>query len=429
MDKKLIILSLDAVGGRDMEFMESLPNFGRIVKQGAICRNVTSVYPSLTYPAHTSIVTGKYPSNHGIINNVKFQPGRPQPDWFWQRERINGTTIYDEAAKQGKKVAALLWPVTGKARSIAYNLPEVLPNRPWENQMMVSFLNGSPLYELDLQRRFGAIRKGISQPYLDDFTQASMIYTLKKYRPDMMLVHLTDADTMRHNFGVDSKEAREALVRHDTRIGELLDALEELGWMESTNLVILGDHYQIDTHTILYPNWFFKQNGHIRVRDGVIVDWNILARDCDGSCYIYVKEKKYYQEAASLLKRMSGEGEGISHIYTGKQARAQGADGRCAFMIEAKPGYYFQNGWNRQTDKTGPGLFAENSHLQAATHGYHPEINGYETFFVGMGADFIPGAVVEQMSLVDEGPTIAGILGIELAEADGCCIKELLQKK
>lgn len=429
MNKKMIILSLDAVGSRDMEFMESLPNFGGIVRKGAICRNVTSVYPSLTYPAHTSIVTGKYPANHGIINNVKFQPGRLKPDWFWQRESIIGSTLYDEAAKQGKQVAALLWPVTGKAGSIAYNLPEVLPNRPWQNQMMVSFLNGSPLYELELQRKFGSLRKGISQPYLDDFVQASMIYTLKKHKPDLMLVHMTDVDTMRHNFGVDSFEAEQALRRHDMRIGELLNTIRDLGWMESMNIVILGDHCQMDTHTVLYPNWLFKQHGHITVKNGTIASWNILARDCDGSCYIYVKDKKFYREAALLLKSMCREWDGIAHIATGIQAKAQGADGRCAFMLEAKEGYYFQNGWEIEREQTGPGMFMEKPHLQAATHGYHPDIKGYGTFFVGAGVDFRPKAVVEQMSLVDEGPTIADILGIKLADSDGRCIKELLHLK
>ena len=80
--------------------------------------------------------------------------------------------------KKGKKVAALLWPVTAKSK-IQYNLPEVVALRPWQNQIVVSALNGSMFYEIDLARRFGKCIKGIQQPELDNFVQLSLLYTLK----------------------------------------------------------------------------------------------------------------------------------------------------------------------------------------------------------------------------------------------------------
>lgn len=85
---------------------------------------VDSVYPSITYPAHTTIVTGRYPCHHGVVNNTKIQPGRKSPDWYWQRKYIRGTTLYDEARSAGMTTAALLWPVTAKAK-IHYNVPEI----------------------------------------------------------------------------------------------------------------------------------------------------------------------------------------------------------------------------------------------------------------------------------------------------------------
>lgn len=49
------------------------------------------------------------------------------------------------------------------------------------------------------------------------------VYTLKKEQPDLMLVHLTDVDTNRHLYGVDCEPVREALKRHDERLGELME--------------------------------------------------------------------------------------------------------------------------------------------------------------------------------------------------------------
>ena len=237
----MIVISLDAVGTEDLPYLKTLPNFSRFWRDAAVCEQVRSVYPSLTYPAHTSIITGKYPSGHGIVNNLRIQPEREKPDWFWQRKFIQGETLYDLVGKEGGRTAALLWPVTGGAK-IRWNLPEVLPNRPWQNQVMVSCINGSPLYELDLQRRFGHLRNGVRQPDLDNFVQASLLYTLKTRRPDLTLVHFTDADTNRHLYGVRSREAKEALRRHDRRLGEIFRLLEEMGWSGCANVAVLGDH-------------------------------------------------------------------------------------------------------------------------------------------------------------------------------------------
>ena len=113
---RLIVLSLDAVGSMDLPYMNTLPHF-RAFLRAAGCERVVSVYPSLTYPAHTSIVTGRYPANHRIVNNHKIQPEKRKPDWFWQRRYIRGTTLYDEARKDGRRVAALLVAGDGQGKN------------------------------------------------------------------------------------------------------------------------------------------------------------------------------------------------------------------------------------------------------------------------------------------------------------------------
>lgn len=429
MANRMIVISLDAVGQRDMDYIRTLPNFRRLLGNAAVCEHVKSVYPTLTYPAHTSIVTGLYPVHHGIVNNIKLQPGRPKPDWFWHRKYVRSTTLYDEAAKKGMRCAALLWPVTAGS-GIAYNLPEIWANRPWQRQLAVSFFNGSKGYQLDLQSRFGYMRQGTRQPMLDNFVQDSMIYTLSQYRPDLMLVHLTDVDTNRHMSGVENEGIRKALRRHDRRIGELLDKLEELGMEENTNLVVLGDHCQLDCETIVYPNYIFRRKGWITVKDGRLADWRVWAQNCDGSCYIYMKDREDRQlrgRVAELLKTLAKDSRsGIEKIYTASEAARMGADSRCTFMLEAKKGYFFQGGMDKFTEPVKPLAFEENSSMQMATHGYHPDKPGYETIFIATGPDFRPGARCRQMSLVDEGPTLAKVLGVDLGETDGHVVKELL---
>ena len=126
----MLVISWDAVGNQDLAALETLPHLRSLMERAACCRRVKSVCPSLTYPAHAAIVTGRNPSHTGIVNNIRFQPFRKEPDWFWQRRFIRGTTLYDQAEEAGLRTAALLWPVTAGAK-ITWNMPEIWARRFW----------------------------------------------------------------------------------------------------------------------------------------------------------------------------------------------------------------------------------------------------------------------------------------------------------
>lgn len=423
--KRIVMLSLDAVGKRDMEFLKTLPNFSRLIEEGAFCDNVFSVYPSLTYPAHASIVTGKKPINHRIIANTKLQPSRNNPDWLYKRKYIEGTTIVDEAKKAGYKIAAFLWPVMGGA-NIDYNLPEVLVTRKYQTQVTACLMNGTPKFLLDINKKFGHIRDGINQPALDDFVMASVEYTIDKYDPDMLLIHLTDVDTNRHNFGTTGPEIEAALRRHDERIGKLQEWLSKKRPMEDTIFVVLGDHCQIDMHTIVYPNKFFKDKGLLNDKDGVITDYKVISKSLDGSAYIYLNPKYQNDEAVienvmDAINEMSkDETLGIEAVYSAPEAAAMGADDECIAMIEGKPGFYFLN----NSDVLTEAVKDTKNHKMFATHGCLPTKEENITFFAMKGPGVKPGARVASMHLWDEGPTICKFAGMKLEGADGSIIEE-----
>lgn len=436
MAERMIIISLDAVGSRDLDYMNSLPNFKKIRDKSACCDHVRSVYPSITYPAHCSIVTGQKPNKHGVINNIRVQPHRNgKEDWHWQRKYVKTETIYDLARKKGLSTAALLWPVTARSR-MKYCVPEIFPNRDWQNQVMISAVSGPIRYQIDLLGKFGHLLDGLNQPNLDNFVTEAAEYTIRKYNPDLFLIHLTDVDTHRHKCGLDAPQVKEAMQRHDERLGRFLKALEETGDMEKTTVVVLGDHCQAATHTAVFPNYYLKQAGLLRLSDdGKVAEYDFYAQHCDGSCYIYPSEK-----AAKILKTGDGKQreelmkclqaalkkipqEMISRIITRKEAEQLGADGNCVCMLEAQPGYYFQNGFEKPYEKV------ENmtEHAMYATHGYLPDLPEYETFFMMSGYGVAEGNVAEDMCLWDEGPTLAAILGVSLGETDGKVKKEFLK--
>ncbi len=434
-NQRMVMISFDAVGQRDLEKLKAMPNFSKIREKAAVCDHVQSVYPSITYPAHTSIVTGLKPAGHGIINNIKLQPQREKEDWFWFRKAIKAETIYDQAKKAGWKTAALLWPVTARS-SIDYCVPEIFANRKWQNQVMVSATSGPIRYQIDLLKRYGSIMDGINQPNLDDFVVHSAVHTIHQYNPDLLMVHFTDVDTHRHNFGLDGVEIDLAMRRLDDRLGMLYEALCQTGDMDKTTIVVLGDHCQMDTHTIVYPNYYLKQAG-LFAREDNPLKYDFVAQHCDGSCYIYASKRMKKQLADAnkeqkemLLKPLKETllkmpKEAVYKIYLRKEAGALGADPNCICMLEAKPGYYFQNEWNQPFEKVEDCQ----GHAMKATHGYLPDQPEYETFFMMTGYGVKENAEVDKMYLWDEGPTIAKIMNIKLNEnnRDGKVKEQLLE--
>ena len=236
--RRLVVISLDSMGFRDLnELRELTPNLARLIEQGTWVKKVRGIFPTLTYPSHTSIITGQYPAVHGIINNTKLQPTRQSPDWYWyQRKEIKAATLYDVAHFAGLKTAAFLWPVTAGSR-IDWNVAEIFPNRIWTNQVLVSLKASSPWFLYQMNHKFSHLRKGIKQPWLDDFVTAMASWTLKHKKPDLTLIHLVDMDSMRHRYGVRSDQAKQALQRLDQRVGQLIQATKDAGTFEQTNFV------------------------------------------------------------------------------------------------------------------------------------------------------------------------------------------------
>lgn len=433
LTKNMIVISLDCLSALDFPLIKTLPNFQRVFEKGSYARKVETIYPSLTYPCHATIVTGKYPKNHGVINNTLLQPGNHSPDWNWFRSAVRGTTLYDEAHKAGLTTAALLWPVTGKAKNIQYNLPEIFANRPWQNQIMVSLMSGSPKYQWELNNLFGHIRNGLSQPELDDFVLESAVHTLLTKQPNLMLVHFTDLDTMRHYHGVYSNEAVEALHRHDERLGRILDALEKSGKESETTIIILGDHAALDENKAISLNVLFKEQGLITVNHkGKITDWKAYCKGCDGSAYIYLNDddpetKEKVIDILGDLERNTKKG--VEKVITGEEAGKRGADPDCFFMVEAAYGYYFiEDHLGGYIKEVTPENRHHNQKYMLACHGYSPNKDNYSTFFLASGKGIQENVVIPYMHLVDIGPTLSKLLGLSLGETDGKVIEQLIEK-
>lgn len=323
----------------------------------------------------------------------------------------SGDPLYDVAHDAGLTTAAFLWPVTAGSQ-IDYNLAEIFPNRIWTNQVLVSLKASSPLFLLQMNHRYGHLRHGIKQPWLDDFITACAVDTLKNKQPDLTLIHLVDMDSMRHRYGVRSAQAQHALQRLDRRVAQIVQATKDAGTYDRTNFVLLGDHYQINVQKMIHFNMLFARHGWLTPVAGKTTyrnNWRVTAKTCDGETYVYTRG----HVDTGRLKQLIAGVEGVEHIYDGAEAVKLGADPRCTFLVEAKPGYYFTDEVNRPAvvEDVDPDSLGTHDRYQGV-HGYGPNQPGYFTTAVFAGPNVNRGVTVAGAHLVDEGPTFAQLLGL-----------------
>lgn len=397
-NKYVIVISFDAVSEEDLEFLSKQPNFSKLIKNGALIKNVESVYPSLTYPAHATIVTGKYPKNHGVINNTVLDFKNDNPDWYWYRKYIKGDTIFDLAEKSGMKTCSILWPVTARSK-ITYNMPEIFCTKRYDNQILKSALAGSKIYQVNMNKKFGYLRQGMEEPYLDNFATEVAKKTIRELKPNLILLHLIDSDSQKHKYGIENKEVIESLKRHDERLGEIIESLKLAGIYEDSTIIALGDHSQINVNNVIKLNSILMKNDLINVNGNKIKSYKAIAKSCDGSSYIYLKNKNDVEtrkKVRDILNELKNKYSNvIEEVYNNEEIKNLGADINASFMIEAKRGYYFIDDFLGEAIE----VIDESSkikHKLRASHGYLPSRDNYKTFFIAYGKTIKKGSSIRK---------------------------------
>src|SRR5271165_6207227 len=137
-----------------------VPNLRRFLKEGTYADGVVGVVPTVTYPSHTTLVTGVWPAKHGILANVTFDPlQQNNMGWYWYAEDIRVPTLWDVAAAAGRSTASLQWPVTVGAH-ITWNIPEFWRASTPDDAKLLRAVSTRGLLE-DAKAALGEYRGGI----------------------------------------------------------------------------------------------------------------------------------------------------------------------------------------------------------------------------------------------------------------------------
>lgn len=435
MKQKIFVLSMDAMVHEDVAYLMTKPNFARIMEKRAEIEHVRSVYPTSTYPAHTSILTGCFPGVHGIRTNVPFKTYRDgYPHWYLYSKSIRAEDLFAAAKRAGCSTASVFWPITGKNPNIDHNIDEYFLFFTEEDPLVTFERLGADQVALD------AIRENLSllpvrdpvtnqtDRTFDHFIMGCTCSLIRNAQPDVLLVHNCCLDTLRHRNGVFCDAVTAGLDETDRWLGDVIEAMEEAGVYEQTNFVILSDHGQMDIYRWVSLNALLVQEGFIDLRpDGSLYDWRAFAQSNGMSATIYLVDPEdpvLYRQVEKYLQRLIEEKKwGFTKLYTKEElSEKYSTYGPFSFMLATDGHTTLVEDWDgevfREKDLT-------DYRTGNATHGYEPEL-GPQPVFLAHGPAFREGAVLPHARLIDEAPTLASILGQTMSQAQGRVLRELL---
>jgi len=432
--KYCIVISEDAMVREDLGYLKTLPHFGRIWEQTAKVDIMRSVYPTITYPCHASMVTGVYPDRHGIVNNEKATVGELSSEWEHFRSNIRVPTVFDMAKKEQLTTASVFWPVSGRDTSVDWLINECWPDgegavKCFENsgsspEMIKEIIE--PNLDLWVDRSDWRWH-----PAVDNFANACACAIIRKHQPNLLTLHIANIDAYRHQTGLFGERINQGLYEADTWFGDIVRATEDAGTYDETNFFIVSDHGQMNVYRVVSPNAILAENGLIQTDDdGRFISCDAWCQAASLSSLVYLRDpsdKNLVERVAAVLNQMcESELYGISRVYTAEEAQSEERlAGGFSFVLETDGYTSFCNDWLKPLVRR---LDNSDYRFGRATHGYQPDKGPQPTLFA-FGPDITPGAYIEKGSITDIAPTIAYALGLEVPPGlDGKVLSDLFNK-
>ena len=389
------------------------PELRGLVARGSHARTAEPVFPSVTYPNHSAIVTGVRPMRHGIAFNVRFEASGERGRWYEETADLKVTALWDWARAAGLKTAALSWPVTLGAK-----IDHLVPERDY-------YARKDPLERLRAATTPGFFALTRVEPEAetfksvvrwDDFLARSAAALLREARPNLLLLHLVQTDYYQHRGGRDGGDVKPALARVDAHLGQVLAALREAGIAERATVIVTGDHGFDDYDHLVSPNEVLVRAG-LRACPKPGADWRATVHVAGGGAAVFVNPTAD-EEARRLAESALGKAAGGRYtVLTRRELDDLGAMPGAALGLDASPGFTIDGGCGRGLTRKSHG----------GSHGYLPSRPTMATGFVVAGAGVRAGVALERIRLIDVAPTAARLLRLSPPAVEGRVLDEVLR--
>lgn len=414
----LVVISVDGmrpdyVTAADANGLK-IPNLRLFLKEGTFADVVQGVVPTVTYPSHTTLMTGVWPVKHGIISNTVFDPlQKNYQAWYWYAEDIRVPTLWDAAAKAGRTTAGIQWPVTVGAH-ITWNIPEFWRVGTSEDAKLLHAV-ATPGLILEASAEIGDYRGGIDTTLDGDNVRGRYAeWILEKKHPALLVVHLTALDHIQHETGPFSTEAKSTIESIDEIIGKIRNTAERVA-PGRTYFAIVSDHGFVRTDKSINFFYAFHEAGLFSIDEKEkIKDWEAMPWVTGGSAAIVLKNPEnasLAKKVKDLLDKLAADpANGIDRILDAEELHKRGGFPNASFLVSLKPG------WHSATNLRGPVV---SSDKVGGTHGELPDVPELRSSFFLIGPGVPAGRSLGLIDMRDIAPTLAHEVGLSLPTADG----------
>jgi predicted AlkP superfamily pyrophosphatase or phosphodiesterase len=410
--RQVILISIDGMTAVDYVHPDGglkIPNLQALAENGCRANGMTGIFPTVTYPSHTAMITGEPSSVHGIYANTPLDPfGYQNGGWFYYADQIKAPTLWQVLRKAGLKTAAVSWPVTVGA-GIDYLLPEYRPVRTPEDVSLMSALSTPGLFREMIKL------DSIDSPMGDAWRTKATIRILDERRPDLLALHLSDLDAAQHRYGPHAPEAHAALEKIDADIGKIRTAVAASGRAPQTAWVVVSDHGFLRDSLVVNPMVALRNAGLIKTNAaGKVVDWKVFIDNEGGSAFLEVRDPKdtaSISKATEAMRKLAADpANGIGQVYTPENLKAMQSSPTAFLALEAARGFAIGS------ELEGP-IVALSTTL--GKHGYNPDIPELRSAMILSGAGVHACQLREGVRIVDVGPTVAALLGVTMPGVAG----------
>ncbi|MGZ8413241.1 MAG: alkaline phosphatase family protein [Gemmatirosa sp.] len=215
----VVLLSFDGFGRTYLERGLPLPNLARLASRGVRARALTPSFPSLTFPNHFTMVTGRVPGRSGLVLNKMWDPAlramyvSKDPVAPGEARWYRAEPLWATAERQGVRAATFFWP-----GSVAPTADGVRPSI-------------------------------VMQPYDDRIPAAAKVDSVSAWlrrpaatRPRFVAVYVAGVDQAGHRNGPSAPATDSAIVAADRAVGRLFDSVAVSPVGARVNVVVLSDH-------------------------------------------------------------------------------------------------------------------------------------------------------------------------------------------
>jgi predicted AlkP superfamily pyrophosphatase or phosphodiesterase len=414
--RHVVVISLDGFSASALDDPSlPLPTLRALARDGVRAEAMMPVNPTVTWPNHTTIVTGVEPARHGLLYNglpVRESEAsvrmRVKPH-VEKSQLVLAPTLYDVAYAAGLTTAEVDWVAIERADTITWAFPEFAETQGAVAREMIA---KGVLTEDELQR-FGTA----PITFRDEVWNRAAEFILTAHRPNLLLVHFLTTDSVQHQFGPDSLAAKTALVLADARVARVVAACRTAGILDTTTFVVVSDHGFKTVTRRIRPNVVLAQHA---LADKA---WTIPE---GGTAMVYLSGPSAGDEMIDAVREAFKGLPGIKAVVPTADLRANGfptpsdTDRMAPIVLVAEDGYAFEGSTEGDPVDTvdGPARGA---------HGYPNTDPAMRAIFIASGAGVKPGATLGVIRNVDVAPTIARWLDLELANAAGMPLRDITE--